>query len=156
MQGFLQFRRCAHSDCFALWQLHFQYGGESSRNRQTLTEHSVKFRPFPFLFTIGKFTLKIEGYQLLLERKNCGKSRSIFDVTSLRLLESFRKVIKRSKWQYFTIKNCDKTFLKIISSLKKLLKNDDVSTLAERHYQVKISSDFWSINTKKKKTTKTD
>ena len=40
---------------------------------------------------------------------------------------------------YFTIKNCDKTFLKIILRLKKLLKGDDVSTLAERHYQVKIS-----------------
>ena len=40
---------------------------------------------------------------------------------------------------HFTIKNCDKTFLKIISRLKKLLKSDDVSTLAERHYQVKIS-----------------
>ena len=53
--------------------------------------------------------------------------------------------------KHFTIKNCDKTFLKIISRLKKLLKSDDVSTLAERHYQVKISSDFWSINTKKKK-----
>ena len=35
---------------------------------------------------------------------------------------------------YFTIKNCDKTFLKIILRLKKLLKSDDVSTLAERHY----------------------
>ena len=41
--------------------------------------------------------------------------------------------------KHFTIKNCDKTFLKIISRLKKLLKSDDVSTLAERHYQVKIS-----------------
>ena len=40
---------------------------------------------------------------------------------------------------YFTIKNCDKTFLEIILRLKKLLKSDDVSTLAERHYQVKIS-----------------
>ena len=40
---------------------------------------------------------------------------------------------------FFTIKNCDKTFLKIILRLKKLLKSDDVSTLAERHYQVKIS-----------------
>ena len=38
-----------------------------------------------------------------------------------------------------TIKNCDKTFLKIILRLKNLLKRDDVSTLAERHYQVKIS-----------------
>ena len=38
-----------------------------------------------------------------------------------------------------TIKNCDKTFLKIILRLKKLLKSDNVSTLAERHYQVKIS-----------------
>ena len=41
--------------------------------------------------------------------------------------------------KHFTIKNCDKTFLKIILRLKKLLKSDDVSTSAERHYQVKIS-----------------
>ena len=41
--------------------------------------------------------------------------------------------------KHFTIKNCDKTFLKIILRLKKLLKSDDVSTLAECHYQVKIS-----------------
>ena len=41
--------------------------------------------------------------------------------------------------KHLTIKNCDKTFLKIILRLKKLLKSDDVSTLAERHYQVKIS-----------------
>ena len=41
--------------------------------------------------------------------------------------------------KHFTIKNCDKTFLKIILRLKKLLKSDDVSTLAELHYQVKIS-----------------
>ena len=34
----------------------FQYGGENNRNRQTLTEHSVKARPFLFPFTIGKFT----------------------------------------------------------------------------------------------------
>ena len=32
--------------------------------------------------------------------------------------------------KHFTIKNCDKTFLKIISRLKKWLKSDDVSTLA--------------------------
>ena len=50
---------------------------------------------------------------------------------------------------FFTIKNCDKTLLKNILRLKKLLKSDDVSTLAERHYQVKLRSDFWSINTKK-------
>ena len=41
--------------------------------------------------------------------------------------------------KHLTIKNYDKTFLKIILRLKKLLKSDDVSTLAERHYQVKIS-----------------
>ena len=41
--------------------------------------------------------------------------------------------------KHFTMKNCDKTFLKIILRLKKLLKSDDVSTLTERHYQVKIS-----------------
>ena len=41
--------------------------------------------------------------------------------------------------KHLTIKNCDKTFLKIILRLKKLLKSDDVSTSAERHYQVKIS-----------------
>ena len=41
--------------------------------------------------------------------------------------------------KHLTIENCDKTFLKIILRLKKLLKNDDVSTLAERHYQAKIS-----------------
>ena len=41
--------------------------------------------------------------------------------------------------KHLTIKNCDKTFLKIILRLKKLLKSDDVSTLAECHYQVKIS-----------------
>ena len=50
-------RRCAHSDCISLWQLHFQYGGESSRIRQILTEPSVKVRPFLFPFTIGKCNL---------------------------------------------------------------------------------------------------
>ena len=35
----------------------FPYGGESSRNRQILTEHSVKVRPFLFPFTIGKCNL---------------------------------------------------------------------------------------------------
>ena len=30
---------------------------QSSRNRQTLTEHSVKVRPFRFPFTVGKCTL---------------------------------------------------------------------------------------------------
>ena len=40
--------------------------------------------------------------------------------------------------KHLTIKNCDKTFLKIILRLKKLLKSDNVSTLAERHYQVKL------------------
>ena len=33
-----------------------------------------------------------------------------------------------------TIKNCDKIFLK---NILRLLKNDGVSTLAKRHYQVK-------------------
>ena len=47
--------------------------------------------------------------------------------TVINLLLSFHIII--------TIKNCDKTFLKIILRLKKLLKSDDVSTLAERHYQ---------------------
>ena len=46
-----------HSDCFALWQLHFQYGGESGRNWQILTKHSVKVRPLLFPFTIGKYNL---------------------------------------------------------------------------------------------------
>ena len=50
-------RRSAHSDCVALWQLHFHYGGESSKNRQIFTEHSVKVRPFIFPFTIDKFKL---------------------------------------------------------------------------------------------------
>ena len=50
-------RRCAHSDYIALWQLHFQYGSERSRNRQTLTEHSVKVRSFLFPFTRGECTL---------------------------------------------------------------------------------------------------
>ena len=37
--------------------VHFQYGGESSKIRQILTEHSVKVRPFRFPFTIGKCNL---------------------------------------------------------------------------------------------------
>ena len=35
----------------------FQHGGESSGNRQILTEHSVKVRPFLFPFTIDKCNL---------------------------------------------------------------------------------------------------
>ena len=35
----------------------FQYGGENSRIRQILSEHSVKVRPFLFPFTIGKCNL---------------------------------------------------------------------------------------------------
>ena len=54
VEGYMSSRRCAHSDCVALWYLHFQYGGESSRIQQILTEHSVKVRPFFFPFTIGK------------------------------------------------------------------------------------------------------
>ena len=50
-----QVRRCAHFECVALWWLHFQYGDESGRNRQILTEHSVEVRPFLFPFTIGKY-----------------------------------------------------------------------------------------------------
>ena len=38
----------------------------------------------------------------------------------------------------FILSNCNKTLLKIILRFKKLLKSDDVSTLAKRHYQVKI------------------
>ena len=71
----------------------------------------------------------------------------------IHLLQILGELVDRTRSDFekhFTIKTCDKTFLKIISRLKKLLKSDDVSTLAERHYQVKISSDFWSINTKKK------
>ena len=37
--------------------VHFQYGGESGRNWQILTEHSVKVRPLLFPFTIGKYNL---------------------------------------------------------------------------------------------------
>ena len=40
-----------------MWQLHFQYGGESGRNWQILTKHSVKVRPLLFPFTIGKYNL---------------------------------------------------------------------------------------------------
>ena len=36
---------------------YFQYGGESSKNRQILTDHSVKVRPLFFPFTIGKCNL---------------------------------------------------------------------------------------------------
>ena len=43
-----------HSDCIALCWLHFQYGGESCRNQQILTENSGKVKPFLFSFTIGK------------------------------------------------------------------------------------------------------
>ena len=58
MAGFMASpKRCAHSDCVALWLLHFQYGGESSRIRQILTEHSVKVRPFLFPFIIDKCNL---------------------------------------------------------------------------------------------------
>ena len=55
--GSVRCRRCAHSDYVALLQLHFQYSGESSKNRQILTEHSVKVRPFIFPFTIDKCNL---------------------------------------------------------------------------------------------------
>ena len=47
--------RCAHFECVALQWLHFQYGDESGRNRQILTEHSVEVRLFLFPFTIGKY-----------------------------------------------------------------------------------------------------
>ena len=36
---------------------YFQYGAESSKNRQILTDHSVKVRPLFFPFTIGKCNL---------------------------------------------------------------------------------------------------
>ena len=36
--------------------------------------------------------------------------------------------------KHLTIKNCDEAFLE---NILRLLKNDDVSTLAKRHYQVK-------------------
>ena len=52
--AWLHSRRNAHSDYVALWQVYFQYGGESTRKMQTLTEHSSKVRPFLFLFTIVK------------------------------------------------------------------------------------------------------
>ena len=39
--------------------------------------------------------------------------------------------------KHLTIKNCKKIFLKIILRLRNLDKNDEVSTLAKRHYQVK-------------------
>ena len=46
----------------------------------------------------------------------------------------------------FNLKNCDKTFLK---NILRLLKTDDVSKLAKRHYQVKKSICEWqSISTK--------
>ena len=45
LRNMAKIRWCAHSDCFALCQLHFQYGGESKRNRQILTDLSVKVRP---------------------------------------------------------------------------------------------------------------
>ena len=60
----------------------------------------------------------------------------------IHLLQILGELVDRTRSDFekhFTIKTCDKTFLKIISRLKKLLKSDDVSTLAERHYQVKIS-----------------
>ena len=44
-----------------------------------------------------------------------------------------RAVLKLTKLS-LTIKNCDKIFLK---NILRLLKNDGVSTLAKRHYQVK-------------------
>ena len=44
-----------------------------------------------------------------------------------------RVVLKLTKLS-LTIKNCDKIFLK---NILRLLKNDGVSTLAKRHYQVK-------------------
>lgn len=44
-----------------------------------------------------------------------------------------RVVLKLTKLS-LTIKNCDKIFLK---NILRLLKNDDVSTLAKRHYQAK-------------------
>ena len=53
----IQSRRCAQSDYVALWQLRFQYGGQSCRIPQILTEHSVKVRPFLFPFTIDKCNL---------------------------------------------------------------------------------------------------
>ena len=49
-------------------------------------------------------------------------------------------------YYYLTLKNCDKTFLK---NILRLLKTDDVSKLAKRHYQVKKSICEWqSISTK--------
>ena len=50
----LWIRRCAYSNGVALWQLHFQYGDESGRNRQIFTEHSVKVEQFLSPLTIGK------------------------------------------------------------------------------------------------------
>ena len=62
LRNMAKIRRCAHSDCFALCQLHFQYGGESKRNRQILTDLSVKVRPFLFFVTLVKCNLIYSEY----------------------------------------------------------------------------------------------
>ena len=62
LRNMAKIRWCAHSDCFALWQLHFQYGDESKRNRQILTDLSVKVRPFVFFVTLVKCNLIYSEY----------------------------------------------------------------------------------------------
>ena len=78
-------RRCAQSDCVALWQLHFQYGGQSCRIRQILAEHSVKVRPFLFPFTIDKCNLIYSEFVKVFFVRICrvfygseGQTRSLF------------------------------------------------------------------------------
>ena len=53
---------------------------------------------------------------------------------------SSRRCVLNIFYILLAIKNCEKIFLKIILRLKNFAKNDDVSTLAKRHYQVKTCS----------------
>ena len=89
-------RQCAHSDYVALWYLHFQHSGESGRNRQTLTEHSIKVRPFLFPLTIGKCDLIYSECVKVFFVRSCrvffgsqGQTQSLFFLTPPCFLRSF-------------------------------------------------------------------
>ena len=84
-------------------------------------------------------------YHCQLKQCHCWKTKA----NNKSCYAKFRRSSELEK--HLTIKNCDKIFLKIIARLKIVLKNDDVSTLAERHYQVKNMFKLQSINTEKNK-----
>lgn len=84
------------------------------------------------------------SFKSFLPWLSCVELLPLFLLQKVKFRSSTKKVFKTATvtlhcYYYDNIKNCDNTFIKIILRLKKIAKNsDDVSTLANRHYQVKI------------------